>query len=161
MHDSVKPVKFSETTKPKTVLEAFLQNLEVAPVHLLAGLHGEAQTVSRREIYVRGCALAHKFQALGIKAGDKVMTILPTGKPFLVSVFGAWCAGAARAIGTDDAACVAAQLCDTSARARGRSSLDPGVAGARQPVFDPDLHRGRRGAPDGRVPKRAPARLKN
>jgi acyl-CoA synthetase (AMP-forming)/AMP-acid ligase II len=95
MHDSANTVKISETLKPKTVLDAFLQNISDAPVNLLAGLHGEAQMISRQEIYGRGCALARKFQSLGVEQGDKVMTILPTGKPFLVSVFGAWLAGAA------------------------------------------------------------------
>ena len=94
MFDSI-TAKTIETSQPKTILDAFLKNTNSAPVNLLAGFHGEAETISRQEIYGRGCALAWKFKTLGIETGDKVMTILPTGKPFLVSVFGAWLSGTA------------------------------------------------------------------
>lgn len=95
MFDSETTTKTVETPKPQTVLDAFLRHIDTAPVNLLAGAHGEAQTITRLELYGRGCALAQKFRLLGVDAGDKVMTVLPTGKSFLVSVFGAWCAGAA------------------------------------------------------------------
>lgn len=95
MFDSINRQETVEIEKAQTVLGAFLQDIDTAPVNLSAGLHGAAETITRREIYGRGCALARKFQSLGIETGDKVMTILPTGKPFLVSVLGAWCAGAA------------------------------------------------------------------
>lgn len=95
MFNSETTTRIVETPKPQTVLDAFLGHVNTAPVHLLAGAHGETQTISRGEIYGRGCALARKFRYLGVEPGDNVMTILPTGKPFLVSVFGAWCAGAA------------------------------------------------------------------
>lgn len=95
MHDPVSSIKTIKISQPKTVFDAFLQNLDTAPVNLLAGSHGVAQVIGRSEIYGRGCALAWKFKTLGVEAGDRVMTVLPTGKPFLVSVFGAWSAGAA------------------------------------------------------------------
>lgn len=94
MFDSITATTI-EQSRPKTVLDAFLKNTNSAPVNLLAGFHGEAQTITRNEIYGRGCALAWKLKTLGIETGDKVMTILPTGKPFLVAVFGAWLSGAA------------------------------------------------------------------
>ncbi len=95
MFDFETTTKTVEIAKPQTVLDAFLRHIDAAPVNLLAGAHGEAQTITRVELYGRGCALARKFRLLGLDAGDKVMTVLPTGKPFLVSIFGAWCAGAA------------------------------------------------------------------
>lgn len=95
MHDSISTIKTIEISQLKTVLDAFLTNIDTAPVNLLAGAHGEAQVITRRELFGRGCALAWKFKTLGVEPGDKVMTVLPTGKPFLVSVFGSWLSGAA------------------------------------------------------------------
>lgn len=95
MFDSERTTEIVGIAKPQTVLDGFLRHTNTAPVNLLAGAHGEAQTITRAELYGRGCALARKFRLLGVDAGDKVLTVLPTGKPFLVSVFGAWCAGAA------------------------------------------------------------------
>ena len=95
MFDFETTTKSVEIPKPQTILEAFLRHIDSAPVNLLVGAHGEAQTITRVELYGRGCSLARKLRLLGVDAGDKVMTVLPTGKPFLVSVFGAWCAGAA------------------------------------------------------------------
>ncbi|CAA9531775.1 MAG: Site-specific tyrosine recombinase XerC, partial [uncultured Sphingomonadaceae bacterium] len=69
------------------------------------------------------------------------------------------CAGTARAVRTDDPARASSQFRDAPARARGGPSVDPGAARACEPVVDADLHRGGRGAPDGRVPERPPAGL--
>jgi fatty-acyl-CoA synthase len=93
MHDSI-PKTFIRSNQ-KTVFDAFRARIDTTPIYLQAGLHGAAETISRTELFARGCALGQKFKSCGVETGDKVMTILPTGKPFLVSVFGAWTSGAA------------------------------------------------------------------
>ena len=66
----------------------------------------------------------------------------------------------ARPAGDGDAACAAAFVRDASACARWRSARDPGAARPRLALDHADLYRDRRRAPDGRLPQRAPARLK-
>ena len=95
MLDSIYTTTVADTTQRKTILDAFLADIDDAPISLSHGLHGGAMKLSRQELFARGCALAHRFKSLGVELGDKVMTILPTGLPFLVSTFGAWCSGAA------------------------------------------------------------------
>src|SRR5207253_744898 len=66
---------------------------------------------------------------------------------------------AAEAARYADAACAATQLCDASAGARCGPEGATGTARPCEPVVDPDLHGGGRGAPARRLPPRPPPRL--
>ena len=68
-------------------------------------------------------------------------------------------AARARALRADHAARAPPQLRHPFARAGRGPALAAGAARPCQPQLDPDLHRGRRGPPHGRVSERAPARL--
>jgi len=68
-------------------------------------------------------------------------------------------ATAARSARYADSSRASAQFCDTSAGARRGSQGSPGIAGPREPVVDPDLYGGGRGAPSRRLSPRPPPRL--
>jgi len=73
--------------------------------------------------------------------------------------FGRSRAATTRTAGKPHPARFAPQLCDPPACSRRRFACSSGVAGARQPLVDADLHRSRRGSPVGCVQARPSARL--
>ena len=64
------------------------------PIRIEAGSHGPASDLPREELHRLACATGAFFRRLGVAAGDRVVTFLPTGRPLLQSIFGAWAAGA-------------------------------------------------------------------
>jgi acyl-CoA synthetase (AMP-forming)/AMP-acid ligase II len=66
-----------------------------APAILIeAGHHGPTETLTRGRLYALALATGEFFRELGLEPGDRVASLLPTGRPLLQCIFGAWAAGA-------------------------------------------------------------------
>ena len=79
----------------RTVLEAVQSEASGKFIHLAAGSHGAACAMSRDELLTGACQTARLLREKGVEPGERVLLVLPTGKPFLWSVFGTWYAGGA------------------------------------------------------------------
>lgn len=79
----------------ETVPQALGASPDSGGINLAAGAHGATTYIGRAELLARSCAASRTFRRHGVEFGDRVLTLLPTGTPFLLSVFGAWYAGAA------------------------------------------------------------------
>lgn len=77
-----------------TALSCGEQTPDVPPIRIEAGAHGPAMDLPREELRRLACATGAFFLRLGVEPGDRVVTFLPTGRPLLQSIFGAWAAGA-------------------------------------------------------------------
>ena len=64
------------------------------PIWIEAGQHGTGEGLSRKQLYGLACAAGQHFRSLGVVPGERVVTFLPTGRPLLQCIFGAWAAGA-------------------------------------------------------------------
>lgn len=83
---------------PTTIIESILGNPHGNGIDIAAGIHGSALYLSREELISRGCAAANLLSRLGVESGDRVLLMLPTGKPLLVATLGTWLAGAVTVI---------------------------------------------------------------
>jgi acyl-CoA synthetase (AMP-forming)/AMP-acid ligase II len=83
---------------PATIIESILGNTRGSGISIAAGLHGPALYLSREEMISRSCAVANLLSRLGVEPGDRVLLMLPTGKPLLVATLGAWIARAVTVI---------------------------------------------------------------
>lgn len=86
------------TGNPATIIESILENPQGSGISIAAGLHGPALYLSREEMISRGCAVANLFASTGVEPGDRVLLMLPTGKPLLVATLATWLAGAVTVI---------------------------------------------------------------
>jgi acyl-CoA synthetase (AMP-forming)/AMP-acid ligase II len=66
---------------------------EVAWCYLLRGLD-PGEPVRLGALYQEAERVAGLLQELGVRTGDRVLIMLPTGRPILQALFGAWLAGA-------------------------------------------------------------------
>jgi len=96
------------------VWASILDRLEARPdapgIHLEAGLHGPREHLAPARLVQLAGLAADAFRAVGVGPGDRVVTMLPTGRPLIQAIFGTWAAGGA--------ICVVAPSIE-----RGRSSL--------------------------------------
>jgi len=76
------------------MVEAILGNAKASGIHFTDGLHGSAVYLSREEMISRGCAAANLFGGYGVEPGDRVLIMLPTGKPLITAILGTWLAKA-------------------------------------------------------------------
>jgi fatty-acyl-CoA synthase len=62
-------------------------------IDLEAGLHGPAEHISPKHLLDLAGLGAEAFLTFGLEPGDRVVTLLPSGRPLLQAIFGAWYAG--------------------------------------------------------------------
>lgn len=80
--------------QPGTVVDRLEGNPRGPALSLAQGPGGPEVTLSREELIGRGRAAARLLAAAGVAPGDRVVSLLPTGAGFLVTLFGTWYAGA-------------------------------------------------------------------
>ena len=78
-----------------SILDRVEANPDAPGIRLEAGLHGPAEVLpAKRLLHLAGSA-SGAFRAAGVEPGDRIVTLLPTGRPLLQAIFGAWHAGGA------------------------------------------------------------------
>jgi fatty-acyl-CoA synthase len=92
------------------ILSILTHDVDRPGIHCAAGVHGSPIDLSRSTLLSIARSTGHLFRRLGVKHGDRIATLLPTGHALLQSIFGAWACRAA--------ICVMAPSIET-----GRSSL--------------------------------------
>ena len=74
-----------------------LDRLEADPdargIRLEAGVHGPAEDLSPRRLLQLAGSASDAFRAAAVEPGDRIVTLLPTGRPLLQAIFGAWHVG--------------------------------------------------------------------
>jgi acyl-CoA synthetase (AMP-forming)/AMP-acid ligase II len=76
---------------------SMLDRLEAEPdargIRLEAGVHGPAEDLSPRRLLHLAASASDAFRAAAVEPGDRIVTLLPTGRPLLQAIFGAWHVG--------------------------------------------------------------------
>ena len=99
-----------------SILDRVAANPDAPGIRLVAGLYGAAEELSpKRLLHLAGLA-AGAFRAAGVQPGDRIVTLLPTGRPLLQAIFGAWHAGGA--------VCVMAPAVEGELSSLGRERLE-------------------------------------
>jgi acyl-CoA synthetase (AMP-forming)/AMP-acid ligase II len=78
-----------------SILDRVEANPDAPGIRVEAGLHGPAEVLSAQRLLHLAGSAAGAFRAAGVEPGDRIVTLLPTGRPLLQAIFGAWHAGAA------------------------------------------------------------------
>ena len=66
-----------------------------AGIRLEAGLHGPAEHLPPKRLLHLAELAAERFRAAGVEPGDRIVTLLPSGRALLQTIFGAWHRGSA------------------------------------------------------------------
>ena len=77
-----------------SILDRLEAQLGAPGIHLEAGLHGPAEHLSPKRLLDLAGLAADAFRAAGVEPGDRIVALLPSGRPLLQAIFGAWSAGA-------------------------------------------------------------------
>lgn len=86
--------------RPGTLLEALARpEFAQVPISIGAGDHGAALVLTRTDLLERAQAFAQALLQNGIRRGDRVFLLLPTGPELLTAMIGTWMSGAAVVIG--------------------------------------------------------------
>jgi fatty-acyl-CoA synthase len=76
-----------------SVLDVIGASPDAPGIDLEAGLHGPAEHISPKRLLNLAGLAAEAFRAVGLERGDRIVTLLPSGRPLLQAIFGAWHAG--------------------------------------------------------------------
>lgn len=60
------------------------------PILIETGDHGPVESLARERLSALAFATGEFFHNLGVRRGDRVAVLLPTGRPLLQCIFGAW-----------------------------------------------------------------------
>jgi acyl-CoA synthetase (AMP-forming)/AMP-acid ligase II len=78
-----------------SILDALEAQSDAPGIHLEAGLHGPREHLTPARLLQLAGLAADAFRAAGVGRGDRVVTMLPTGRPLIQAILGTWAAGGA------------------------------------------------------------------
>ena len=78
-----------------SVLGLLARELDGPGIHCTAGVHGPAEELSRRKLLGLARSAGDMFRQFGVEPGDRIVTLLPTGRALLQTLLGSWVARAA------------------------------------------------------------------
>jgi acyl-CoA synthetase (AMP-forming)/AMP-acid ligase II len=76
-----------------SVLDVIESKLDAPGIDLEAGLHGPAEHISPKRLLDLAGLAAQAYRTVGLERGDRIVTLLPSGRVLLQAIFGAWYAG--------------------------------------------------------------------
>lgn len=78
-----------------SILERLGESRDGPSIRIETGANGEPRELERSDLYRLACLAGVWFRDRGVEPGDRIVTLLPTGRPLLQCIFGAWAANAA------------------------------------------------------------------